>query len=283
MLSLLSAEAAKLTRHKATWFLVWVYPIVFLALFVIGMLVGLAEGSAPAQPQSADDWIEDTVMGWVLPTHAVGRILISAFVAVVFAGEYGWNTWKLIVPHRSRAMLIASKYLLVIGLLLTAYVLAALVATGMSLADDILTGDAIPADLTAALVLEAQGTSALRALAPLLFTIAYTSLAAILTRSTIAALVIGIVTVVAEQAFVNFGFMLALRMPGTIWFLYHALPGYHVANLAEWIGQGAAHSTNFPDGRVLALSWGVSLAAAAAWTAALTAATFLAFRRQDLN
>lgn len=283
MLSLLSAEAAKLTRHKATWFLVWIYPILFLALFLIAMLVGLAEGVGPTEAQPASEWIEDTVMIWVLPTHAVGRILVSAFVAVVFAGEYGWNTWKLIVPHRSRSALITSKYVLVLGLLLAAYVLAALVATGMTLADDLLTGDPMPADLNAAMLLDAQGTYALRALPPLLFTIAYTSLAAVLTRSTIAALVIGIVVSVAEQAFVNFGFMLAMRLPDTIWFLYHALPGYHLANLFEWIGDGAPHSTNFPDGRVLALSWGVSLAAAAAWTAALTAATFFAFRRQDLN
>ena len=38
---------------------------------------------------------------WDVPDNAVGRYLICAFVAVVFAGEYGWNTWKLIVPHRA--------------------------------------------------------------------------------------------------------------------------------------------------------------------------------------
>jgi hypothetical protein len=44
-----------------------------------------------------------------------------------------------------------------------------------------------------------------------------------------------------------------------------------------------AERAPFPDGRVVALGWTTSLAVAAAWTVALAAGTFAAFKRQDIN
>ena len=284
MLDAISAETLKMTRHKATWFLVWLYPVGFLAAFLIAILVGLAgAGGDVAEAPPLDQWISETAAIWELPDNPLGRFLISAYVAVVFAGEYGWNTWKLIVPHRSRFALVAAKFALIVALFAVAYALTAMITVLMTWLEDVVTGDPLPAGISAAGLLEAHGKGALAALAPALLTIAYTSLAAVLTRSMIAALVIGIVVATAEQLFVDFGALAAAYLPGLVWTLYHALPGYHLANLVSWIGEGSALRTPFPDGSVVALPWATSLAVAAAWSAALTAATFAAFKRQDIN
>lgn len=282
MLSAISAESGKLTRHKATWFLVWLYPVGFILIFLVAILGSLATGDAPDSPD-VEAWIRDTAVVWWIPGNAIGRYLIAAFTAVAFAGEYGWNTWKLIVPHRSRTSLIAAKYVVVIGLLTLALALAAVISLLGCWLDDIVTGDETPAGITAGALLATHGRAALSAAAPALVTIGYASLAAILTRSTIAALVIAIVAVTVEQLIFNFGPMLSVRAPGLTWLLYHGLPGYHLANLYEWIRTGAGHVAQLPRAGTVALSWSASLAAALAWIAGLAAATLVSFRRQDLN
>ena len=102
MLEALSAEALKMRTHKATWFLVWLFPIAFTIIMLLMIGAGIAGVDKPEQP-NLHSWLENTTLIWFVPNNAVGRYLLCAFVAVVFAGEYGWNTWKLIVPHRGEA------------------------------------------------------------------------------------------------------------------------------------------------------------------------------------
>jgi ABC-2 type transport system permease protein len=282
MLEALSAEALKMRTHKATWFLVWLFPIAFTAIMLLMIGAGMLGVDKPEQPDVAD-WLENTTMIWFVPNNAIGRYLISAFVAVIFAGEYGWNTWKLIVPHRRRASLIAAKYALTIILFAISFVLTAALLIGLTFADDALTGDTIPAGITTALILETQSKAALAAVAPVLVAIGYASLAAVLTRSTIAALVIAIVVTTLEQIIVGFGPQLYVKFPSIVWPLYHVLPGHHIANLAEFIREGAALKREFPGGPVVDLGWTTSLGVLLAWLAALCGATFAAFRRQDIN
>lgn len=282
MLEALSAEALKMGTHKATWFLVWLFPIAFSAILLIMIGAGIAGFDPPESPNAAD-WIENSTIIWSVPNNAVGRYLISAFVAVIFAGEYGWNTWKLIVPHRRRALLVAAKYALTILLFAISFALTAALLTGLNFADDALTGDTAPAGLTAALLLDSHGKAALAAVAPVLVSIAYASVAAVLTRSTIAALVIAIVATTLEQLIVGFGPQLYLKFPSIVWPLYHVLAGHHLANLAECISEGAALERGFPGGRVVHYSCAASIGILAAWIAALCGATFAAFGRQDIN
>jgi ABC-type transport system involved in multi-copper enzyme maturation permease subunit len=282
MLEALSAEALKMRTHKATWFLVWLFPILFtiIMLFMIGG--GVLGFDPPDQPKLAN-WIEDTTIIWFVPNNAVGRYLICAFVAVMFAGEYGWNTWKLIVPHRRRTSLIAAKYALTVLLFAISFLLTATLLTGLAFADDALTGDTLPAGLSAASLWEAHSKAALAAVAPVLIAIAYASVAAILTRSTIAALVIAIVATTIEQLIAGFGPQLYTKFPSIVWPLYHVLPGHHLANLAECIREGVALKREFPGGLVVHFSCMASLGILLAWIAALWGATFAAFRRQDIN
>jgi hypothetical protein len=282
MLEALSAEALKMRTHKATWFLVWLFPIALSIVMLITIGAGILGFDPPDRPGIAD-WIEDTTLIWFIPNNAVGRYLICAFVAVIFAGEYGWNTWKLVVPHRRRASLIAAKYALTVLLFAISFLLTALLLTILNLADDALTGDTAPAGLTAALLWDSHSKAALAAVAPILISIAYASLAAVLTRSTIAALVIAIVATTLEQVVVGFGPQLYTKFPSIVWPLYHVLPGHHIANISECIREGAALKRDFPGGRVVQFSCTASLGILLAWIAALWGATFAAFGRQDIN
>ncbi|HEU0097169.1 MAG TPA: ABC transporter permease [Allosphingosinicella sp.] len=282
MLEALSAEALKMRTHKATWFLVWLFPIActIIMLLIIGARM---TGIEPPEHQAAADWMEDTALIWFVPNNAVGRYLLSAFIAVMFAGEYGWNTWKLIVPHRRRTSLIAAKYALTLILFAASFVLTAAITTGLSFADMALSGEPIADGVTAAALWDMHSRTALAAVAPVLVTIAYASLAGILSRSTIAALVVAIVATTIEQIIVGFGPQLYVKFPSIVWPLYHALPGHHIANLAEFIREGSALKRAFPGGLTVELYWTTSLAVLVAWIAALWGATFAAFSRQDIN
>ncbi|HEY0130374.1 MAG TPA: hypothetical protein VGB57_03140 [Allosphingosinicella sp.] len=282
MLEALSAEALKMRTHKATWFLVWLFPIAFTIIMLLMIGAGMMGFDPPEQP-NVHSWLENTTLIWFIPNNAFGRYLISAFVAVVFAGEYGWNTWKLIVPHRRRASLIAAKYALSVLLLAISFLLTAALITGLTFADDALTGDTIPAGITAAVLWEAHSESALAAMLPILIAVGYASLAAILTRSTIAALVIAIAATTLEQVIVGYGPQLYLNFPSIVWPLYNVLPGHHLANISDCIREGAALKRGFPGGLVVHYSCLASLGILAAWIAALWGATFAAFSRQDIN
>lgn len=283
MLDAIAAEWLKFRDHRATWGLVWIWPLGLVAIWLLAIGVDLANGGDDARgAANAAGWIADSVAFWNVPAHPIGRYLIGAFVAMVFAGEYGWNTWKLVVPHRARSSLIAAKYAVALLLLAIGFTLAALLFNAFGWLEDVVTGDPIPTGITAAALLNAHAMGALAAIAPVLLTTAYVSLAAILTRSTVGALVIGLVITTLEQLFRSFAPMLEPYAPSLVSGLYQALPGYHLVNLGHWFEAGRALEIPFPSGS-FAMSPAASLAIAASWIALLMALTFRSFRRQDIN
>lgn len=281
MLSALSAESLKLRHHRGTWLLVWIFPLGAIVISAIAIIAQLAQGAPPTPGTSVSAWIANADNFWDLPRNGLGRYLIAAYVAIVFGGEYGWNTWKLIVPHRARSTLIAAKFVVGIGLLYLAFIAAALLVTGFVWLEDVVTGDAIPDGITAGAIAAAHLQGFAASLAPVLVTAAMTALAAVLTRSTTAALVIGIVLITGEQLFTTFAPMIAAFMP--VEGLFAILPGYHVSNLTSWALDGTARIVPFPSGNMVAMDWTTSLGVVAAWVVGLVALTFWRFGRQDIN
>jgi ABC-2 type transport system permease protein len=283
MLDAISAEALKFRRHRATWGLVWIWPIGLAIIWLLAIGVDLANGGGETRGEpTAAGWIADAVSFWNVPGHPLGRYLIGAFVAVVFAGEYGWNTWKLIVPHRARGTLIAAKYIVALALLAIGFTLAAILFNAFGWVEDVVTGDSVPAGIAASALLKAHALAALACVAPVVLTTAYVSLAAILTRSTVGALVIGLVITTLEQLFRSFAPLLEPYAPPVVGALYQALPGYHLANLGSWLTEGRVLEIPFPSG-AFTMAPATSLGVAAAWIAVLVGLTFRSFRRQDIN
>ncbi len=129
MLDAIRAEAIKLRRHRATWLMVWIYPIGVLLIQLAQLIRDLLRAPGANAPVTAAVWIHQTVGVWSVPPSTPGRFLIAGFAALAFAGEYGWNTWKLVIPARQRWQLIAAKWVVIAGLLavLTRSVLASVV------------------------------------------------------------------------------------------------------------------------------------------------------------
>jgi ABC-type transport system involved in multi-copper enzyme maturation permease subunit len=286
LLEALAAERLKLARHRAAWLLVWLYPIGITAIFVIVTVYRLAGGQTPQLPQvpeTASSWIQETVFAWAGPPSTFGRYLVAAFAAVAFAGEYGWNTWKLIAPHQARWKLMAAKYLTVLGLLYAALALTGVLMVIYGWVGDLIGGKVTPQGITPGDLLREHGTAALVGLPAILLTVAYTSLAAVLTRSTIAAVIIGIVIATADEIFGKLAPALSVFAPDLVSVLFHTLPGYHLQNLSQWITEGSALRVPFPERGAVMLPWSTSLAVMAAWIGGLTALAVGLFQRQDIN
>jgi ABC-2 type transport system permease protein len=275
------AEALKFSRHRATWGLVWIWPLGVIFILTVAIIVQVAKGEV-GRPETVAGWIDDAADFWQVAAEPMGRYLICAFVAVMFAGEYGWNTWKLIVPHRARTSLIAAKYVVALAFLICGFALGAFLFNLLNWIKDLATGTPIPAGITAGALMKVHGLAFLAALAPILFTTAYASLAAILSRSTVAALVIGLVITTVERLFRFFAPMLEPHAPGLVGALYQVLPGYHLANLGQWLTEGEVLTVAFPSGP-FSMTPAASGAIVAAWTLCLVLLTFRVFRRQDIN
>lgn len=277
MLDAVLAEALKLRRHRATWLMVWIYPIA-VTLILAGVLLysALSTHGPAGPPPSAADWIQDGTVLWKVPTSGAGRFLIAGFAAVVFAGEYGWNTWKLIIPARARWQLIAAKWVVALGFLMLALIAADLIIVLGSLLLD-----KIPAGVTVAAVAKAHWQAGAHALLPILYTIAFAGLFAILTQSILATVILSITLVVIEGLWPLIGIFAHQYAPALITWLVKVLPFYHVSNLNAWAKGGMI--IPLAPNEIVSMAWSTSFWALTAWIVAAGAATQARFLRQDLN
>ena len=284
MLDAVRAEALKLRRHRATWLMVWIYPIL-IALITVGMLIyGAAtppEAVPPGGGSTPAKWIADSTMFWSFPWSAPGRFLLAGFAAVVFAGEYGWNTWKLIIPARTRWQLIAAKWAVALGFVLIAYVAADLLGLLGSWLQSF-QDNGIPTGVTLGAVADAHIRAAGQALLPIVFTLAFAGMFAILTQSILATVILSIALVVLEGLLPMIALFAHHYAPGLTLALVKGLPLFHLANLGAW-AKGAGLTWPLAPGTIVSAPWGTSVAVVTPWIVAAGAITQLRFLRQDLN
>jgi ABC-type transport system involved in multi-copper enzyme maturation permease subunit len=273
MVELLQAERIKLTRHRVAWLTLWIFPI---GVLLVSVLMTGYEWMRPEPPKPGDAaaWIKETTQVWSLPQNALGRFFVAAFTAVAFGGEYGWNTWKLIGPHRDRSSLLLAKYVVVLALVATAFLAYAALYIPLAMINGALTNDPAPAGIEFGALLAAHGPEALQTAIVTLLTVAYASTAAMLTRSTMAGAITAIVVITLESA----AQLLLMVSPA----LYRWTPMHHLGNLESWIEKGRALTIPVTQPPI-ADGWVVSAVYLAALTFGLIALTFAAFRRQDLN
>ena len=278
MLDLRAAERMKLVRHKASWGLVWIFPLGLTLLYLGAIAWRLTHPATPLHglpPANAAMWIRDSASLWKAPGSGPGRCLIGAFAALAFGGEYGWNTWKLVAPHRSRVSLLVAKYVVVLGMLMFAFVLMAALGALLGCLKAALIGPALPAGISLEALLGAHARAAVGVFVSTLLTVAYASAGALLLRSAMAGTVAAVAAVILEGLAWPFAPLLNRQF-------YLTLPSYHVGNLKQWINDGSAQMQPLPSG-LLRLDWSVSLAVIALWIVLLIAVAITAFQRQDLN
>jgi ABC-type transport system involved in multi-copper enzyme maturation permease subunit len=283
MLSAVRAEALKLCRHPATLFLIWIYPI-FAALAVgLPILAALMSGARPpAAAIDAHHWARQTAMMLEAPYGAFGRILFAGFVAVVFAGEYGWNTWKLVIPARSRVQLMVSKWVVASAMLVVALIAADLLILAGTLARSALLGPPLPAGLSVGLVAGVHVKVALGIWSPMLSTLAFASLVAVLTRSILPTVLLAIGAVLVEPLLGFLALTASPYAPKLVGVLLKASPFYNTANL-EAASKGGGLTLALAQGERLSLAPSASMAILGVWAVLAAAAALLRFERDDLN
>ena len=281
MINAVRAEALKLCRHRATWLMVWIFPIGFAAIILIQILREMF-GQVVDVPVTSAAWIAESAKIWSFPLDGGGRFFIAGFAALVFAGEYGWNTWKLIIPARTRWHLIAAKWIVCSIFVLLAFAGADLVGLLGSWLRGALGGTAIPDGVTIGILADVHASTAGHALVPILYTIAWAALFSILTTSVLATIVLSFGMVLLEQllfAVAPFAYNIA---PSLTSMLLQILPFYHMANLIAW-AKDAAVTVPLGTGASFAATASTSLAVVLAWIGVVGATTLARFSRQDLN
>lgn len=267
--------------------LVWVFPMVALLLMLFASIAVLLSPelrqTIAAEPPR---WTDQAQAIWgLLNAPFSGQLLILAFTAVVFAGEYQWGMWKNLLVRRSRVQVLLFKYLTVavfilLALLATTVILVlggAVVAAAAGVSyGPALTGEVL-ADFAGNYLLQAGTT-----LAGVLIVATYAAFAAMLTRSILGGVLIGLGLYIAE-----WGLLLPLALlnflfdaPG-VFRLAHFTPSYNLQNIQSWALYGGP-TTAFTDPAV-AHSAGTSLLLVCLWVVLLVGLTVFAFRRQDIT
>jgi hypothetical protein len=277
MLSAPAAESAKITGNRRTALTLLLGPAILVVLLGAAAIAhDLIKNEAPDAPETASAWIADTVQIWgALAYGTLGRFVAVGLTAVVFGGEYGWNTWKLVVPHRSRLVLLAAKYGATLLFLLLSYLVTVAVYLMLELIGGALLREPVPSSVNWGEFFEAHTASFVATVITTAFTVAVTATIAVLARSTVAAALGGVVLIILEQ-------LVGIRLLGVSETAYRFFPFNNLGNLYNWLFEGGPRRIPI-EGGAIADHWTFSLAVVLGVAAALVALTVGAFRRQDLN
>jgi len=293
MLNLLRAEWKKTTSNRMlSGFLVWIYPVgvgAFMAMMLVVSL--LSENSARAMAAtSSGQWTTDMAVIWLFistfPGNIFGRLLPLAFMAVVFAGEYQWDTWKNLVPRSRRPALILSKYIVLITfVMLSLFLTSLLIAIGESLGHAAV-GTTYGPEFSIATLLAFAPTyaqQALIALISLMILAGFAALSALLTRSILGGLLAGFGFSVVEPMSLMMLYLIGkiLNRPEAI-NLYRFTPTYNLDNLRSWFLHQAAAPAPLA-GFSVEPGIGFSLALLVFWVVVLVGLSVIIFQRQDIT
>jgi hypothetical protein len=291
MVNLFRAEWKKVIKnHRLITFLVWIYPIgmaVFLAILLVVQLATADSNQGVVAPGSGR-WTDDMLNTWNIvtsfPANIFGRMLPLAFMAVGFAGEFQWGTWKNLVPRNRRVALILTKLAT-----LTTVVMVALVATsvivglGQGLSHKmagLAYGPAITGEALAGFVGD-YAREALLGTVSLLIVAAFAGSAALLTRSILGGLLFGFGFSILEPSEVWLVLSILFSKPGIV-NLYRFTPTYNLNNVRSWLVDHcalAAVPPGFSAEHTLVSSCGLL----ALWLLGLTAVATFVFQRQDIT
>jgi ABC-type transport system involved in multi-copper enzyme maturation permease subunit len=293
MLSLLQAEWKKTTSNRMlSGFLVWVYPVGIGAFSLIMVLTSLlSESSARAMAAtSSGQWTTDMTGIWLFisafPGNVFGRLLPLAFMAVVFAGEYQWGTWKNLVPRRQRPALILAKYFTLTSfVMLSLFLTSVIIGIGQGLGHAA-TGAAYGPPLNLETLLDfapTYGQQALLAMISLVILAGFAALSALLTRSILGGLLAGFGFSVIEPMSLAMLYILGkiLNQPDVI-NLYQYTPTYNLDNLRAWFAHQGAAGAPFA-GFTAEPGMGFSVVMLAIWVLGLVALSITIFQRQDIT
>lgn len=288
MISLLRAEWIKINKNvKLTGSLVWVFPIATAAIYGLGLLLF---GSLMDYEVEPTLWTEDfsAIWGFInsFPGNVFGRLLPLAFMATIFAGEYQWSTWKNIVPRRSRGALIVSKQLALVAVIVLAFFLTSVVTVFFQAIRHGLADIAYQPAFSAEAIgdfIQTYLREAGFAITSLFLMTGFAAIAAILTRSVLGSLLLGLGLSVLELVS---GLLLAFVGHIIDWpelaNAYQFMPSYSIENIRSWLVVNSSFPAPLPAFTVEPPLL-FSVIVLAIWLLGSTGLAIWLFRRQDIT
>lgn len=284
---LFRAEWYKIQGNRwATGCMIWIFPALAIVVFVLG-LVAVALSSSFRAEFDANQWTELAIVPWLIPNNPLGRGLLLGFTAVLFAGEYQWNTWKTIVPRSKRVPLILVKFVAVALFVVFAFTLMSIIwALGgglLALVSGTSYGPALTSEVLTDFA-EDYGLQMLFAFGSTMIAAGYASLAAMITRSSLGSAITGIVVAIGETMLLVPLYLLADWLNrDIILHLYRFIPSYNLLNLFTWLSGDTPELLTLPSGKLIVDSQGFSAAVLIIWAVGLIALTVTLFQRQDIT
>jgi ABC-type transport system involved in multi-copper enzyme maturation permease subunit len=290
-IKLFRAEWRKITGNRwVTGCMIWIFPILGV-LATILMILGLVLSSSfrngiVAEPAT---WTEVMILPWGIPTNPVGRGILLGFTAVLFAGEYQWNTWKTIVPRSRRVPLILTKFFTVAVFVIFAFTLMSLLLTaGVGLVSA-MAGASYGPELNGEVLsqfAEDYGLQMANAFIATMIAACYAALAAMITRSILASAIFAIMFTIIETALILPLWLLAEWLQRDFFLhIYRFLPNSNLNNMFTWLANDVPpEGMELPvSGEVILDSLEFSVVMLVIWVVGLVALTAYLFQRQDIT
>lgn len=293
MLDLFRAEWAKINGNRwVAGCLIWIFPISALTLVVIiGVVMAFSETVRTSYAAGNEQWTSQLVDVWGVPNNPLGRLLLIGFAAVIFAGEYQWNTWKNVVPRNRRLVLLLTKFITLGVFVVFAFVTMSIIMAVGTWLLVLIAGGTYGPPVTAEVVRDVAGDytrSAGLAFVSMQIAAGYASLAAMLTHSILGGVLVGFGATLVEGLSAAALSLIAffLEMPGILE-LYRFTPTYNLLNVNEWIVNDKSLAIRMDIGPsmrvVLSDSLAFSVLMLAAWVIGLITVTAIWFQRQDIT
>ncbi len=139
----ISAENLRLTRNRATLFWGFLFvPILSLVAEVIGQL--FMRGELPAELRALPvDMADQLVSAFGEAGGPMTILLCLIGGAVLFTGDYRWETWRLLTPRATRAQLFGAKVAVFAGWTLVTVLLIGILDAGVAWVGALINGSQI--------------------------------------------------------------------------------------------------------------------------------------------
>ena len=287
--NLFIGEWRKITGNRlTTTVFIWSVPLIALFLMCVVNIAALGWEDIRLEygSRAATSWNEAFVMGWPLVNSDIGRYIVAAFTAIVFASEYQLGTWKNFVPYRRRFTLLLTKFA-VIGVLVTiAWMAMTLIVGAGTLILGQISGFGLGEFNGESLrqFLGDYGAQMLLTLGATFIASCYAALAAMFTRSTLASFFVALVFNAAETGILLPLVFLSQALRTNLIAIYTFTPSYNLANLQSYLTSGPpawipTTTHEFVNGQAPASS----LLILVVWVSVLLGITFWRFNWQDIT
>jgi ABC-type transport system involved in multi-copper enzyme maturation permease subunit len=288
--NLFLGEWRKINGNRTTTTLfIWSAPIG--AFLLMGLIILSIAASETARENVrfgggfSGSWSEMFLGGWQVVNNEIGRYVIAAFTAIVFAGEYQFGTWKNFVPYRRRTTLFLNKLAVIAVMVIIAWVsMTIIVGIGFLIVAQI--GNVDVGTFDGETVRAFAGQYALQmalTLTATLIAACYAALAAMFTRSMIASFFVAVLFNVIETGILLPLALLYQFFRVNLLAIYTYTPSFNLANIQQIIQfDRPVTPPSIPGTMISGHSFENSLIIIVIWLLVLLSITLWRFNRQDI-